>query len=709
MERNHKIFLNHVKKPSMIALQIIFLLLFANQALSKNTSQHSQRKPASNPLKTEFPRVIKLSETISPCENFYGYVCQETIDQFKLRPDRRRHAFAFTDAQDRILDFQKNYLDQLANKNQSVPSKGQKSSPEEIKIESMLKNYYAACMDTKSRASEEIEELKKIIQTQKQTKSKMEWVAKQWEKLKSGEPGYLGLGFRINFDQPKKTDVLIVPTWKFLPEKSYAEIKEVREDLLAFITNFLVEMKKLDPSLPMQDMKKVAELILEHELLVQKMSYSAVEAREAQTKRNFLTREALVKKFPFINLKDLEFLPRETLIQEYNPQSLDLAREVINRYSLEELNWLELFYEGRAYLDFSAPDFFKLRLAFNFKHLGGAEARPALNEECAQSLKAELPSEFDYIILQKMFPNFKREPVEALVGKIRESILTSLRNNQWLTPASKNGAILKIQNAFLRLIAPRTYAEWKLRDHLEFNPRLFHQNNRLISLEDFKKDLSYLTSERDLNSWEGVSTLTANAFYIPNANNFTMLQGILQPPFYSEEQSLVENLAGVGSVIGHELGHSIDDKGSKYNDKGELFEWMKKEDREKFILLTMPLIEQYEKVGLQGKLTLGENIGDLVGVLASFHAAFGDTTKFQSTDWDQHRPDLKKYFINYAKVWCEKQLEGTRLLRIKTGPHSLNEFRVNEIVKHIGAFKEAFQCRENDAMIFPPEKRLKIW
>ena len=185
-----------------------------------------------------------------------------------------------------------------------------------------------------------------------------------------------------------------------------------------------------------------------------------------------------------------------------------------------------------------------------------------------------------------------------------------------------------------------------------------------------------------------------------------MLQGILQYPFYDQKNNEIENLAGVGMVVGHELGHAIDDQGSKYDADGKLRDWMTPKDLKNFKELTKSLVAQYNKAGMNGEFTLGENIGDLVGLTAAYDAAFSSDNKMPEAELKIQK---KNFFLNYARSWCEVQLPGTRELRLKSDPHSLGVARVNEIVKHFVAFKEVFECHDTDPMVLSAEKRVHIW
>jgi putative endopeptidase len=176
----------------------------------------------------------------------------------------------------------------------------------------------------------------------------------------------------------------------------------------------------------------------------------------------------------------------------------------------------------------------------------------------------------------------------------------------------------------------------------------------------------------------------------------------LQPPFYDPEAPEEVNMAAIGSVIGHELGHAVDDKGYTFDYKGRIHPWLKKADEKKFFELAQPLVDQFNRTGGNGKFTLGENIGDLVGLTNAYSVAFPDGSNKPAA--------LKKaFFTQYANMWCEVQKPEIVELRKKIDPHSLGFARTNEQLKQQPGFAEAFTCKSSDPMVLPKNQIVRIW
>jgi len=635
------------------------------------------------PARREFP----INEKINPCENLYEHACSKVIESFKLREDRRRHAFAFSDSAERILEFKKNTLADLAKTETKDP------------IALQLKNYYLSCLNEPARAKEEAVYIAKKQSELEKVQNKKDWMYLHVQRIHSGDPGFMGYWSLDNFDDPRKSDIVISPGYSFLPEKSYAKNEELIKEFEKIAVDFFKAIGVSEPG-------EKAKTVVKYEQDMQNNRLFPAEMRLAYSRRLFVPKEDLLENYPELELKSfLNQLPKKTQIRILNPKAYPFLAKIAKEFTLEELKTIQLFYELYPRIDKSNPGFYDEVFAFRNKFLGGKNKRSELHEECTEMTMHSFGPEMDYTVLPKMFPNFSSAKVAELVGLIKKSIQNSLKKNTWLTPAAKKEAMRKISKAYMRLVAPKTFADWKFLKTADYNPERFLANNDLRDDIKEEREFKYFSELKDIRSWEGVRPLEVNAFYEPSYNQFTMLQGILQYPFYDQNSSLVENLAGVGMVVGHELGHGIDDQGAKYDADGKLREWMSAKDLKRFKELTASLIDQYNKAGMNGEYTLGENIGDLVGLTAAYDAAF-DGKKLSA---EQKKKEQQQFFLNYARSWCEVQLPGVKELRLKSDPHSLGIARVNEVVKHFSGFEEAFNCKSTDPMVLPSDKRVHIW
>jgi putative endopeptidase len=217
-----------------------------------------------------------------------------------------------------------------------------------------------------------------------------------------------------------------------------------------------------------------------------------------------------------------------------------------------------------------------------------------------------------------------------------------------------------------------------------------------------KENLAELTKPVDRSKW-GMPGHMVNACYNPSSNDITFPAAILQKPFYSIDQSVSENLGGIGAVIGHEISHAFDNNGAQFDENGNLSNWWTEKDYKAFENLTNQMIEQFDGIEIHGgkvngKLVVSENIADNGGVAV--------TLEIMHT---LEKPDFQAYFKNWAKVWCRKAKEQYMLYLLSNDVHSPAELRANITPRNFEEWYQAFDVKDTDKMYIEPSKRIIIW
>ena len=219
----------------------------------------------------------------------------------------------------------------------------------------------------------------------------------------------------------------------------------------------------------------------------------------------------------------------------------------------------------------------------------------------------------------------------------------------------------------------------------------------------------------DRTEW-GMLPQTVNAYYNPSKNEIVFPAAILQPPFFGMSADPAVNYGGIGAVIGHEMGHGFDDQGSKSDGTGMLRNWWTDEDREAFDELGNALVEQYNQfcplddgeTCINGRLTLGENIGDVGGLSLAYRAYKLSLDGKEAPVIDGLTGD-QRFFLAWAQVWRSQQREDNARQRLRTDPHSPERFRVNGVVRQMDAWYDAFDVTAEDELYLPPEERVHSW
>jgi putative endopeptidase len=628
------------------------------------------------PARREFP----VNPKISACVDFYEYACSEVNASFKLRPDRSFHDFAFSDSAERLLEAKKTFFKNI-EKDHHLGSRGRQ-----------LQDNYMACMDEADSKQEELSWNQKTIGELAKIKSNQEMQAFLGSKILTGEPAFIEFGIDSNLDNPNKNDAYILTSLQNLPERSYYDNAELMKDYTALIAQTLKDLGQENVE------ARAAAVVAAEKSFAQSYPLPA-EFRTLFVTRTKVSKAQLLERYPALGLKALlAKIPNQTLIRDLAPKNFAAVNEFLSKGDLQTSK--DIYLIKASILDDAYPENFKKWFAFKHKYLGGPPERSDRQERCTKRVAGAFDKEADFVLLPRIFPSFPEAKFKAMAEQVRNSIIAGIEKATWLSPSARLEAQKKMRVARLQLIKPRNDKEWDFNPLATYSRTHQYANSRLLGQNLKRKDLTRMREKRDRNIWD-MSPLTVNAYYSPPDNKFVMPIGILQYPFYDAKMPLASQFGAAGSVIGHELGHGIDDKGSLYDEKGRLHEWFSKDDMAEFKRRGEKLGQQFAAAGQNPELTMGENMGDLVGVSSSYRAMFGKG--------EHSLEEKREFFLGYGRVWCAVRGPGVKELRIKTDPHSLSENRVNQQIKQQPGFAEAFQCKEGDPMALKPSERVVIW
>ncbi len=314
------------------------------------------------------------------------------------------------------------------------------------------------------------------------------------------------------------------------------------------------------------------------------------------------------------------------------------------------------------------------------------------------------------LYVAKYFKPEAKVRMEELVKNLRKAFEIRIKQLDWMSEETKQRALAKLYAFTPKIGYPDT---WKNYDGLEISPNTFYQNMRNAGAWGFQENIAQIGKPVDRTKW-GMTPPTVNAYYSPVMNEIVFPAGILQFPFFDAKADDAINYGGIGGVIGHEMSHGFDDSGSQYDKDGTLRNWWSKEDLAKFKAKTELLGKQFDAytvldtIHVNGKLTMGENIGDLGGLNVAYEA-FKMTKQGKSkTKIDGFTPD-QRFFLAWAQVWRSKTLPETAANLVQTDPHSPAEYRTIGAPVNMDAWYEAFNVKPGDKLYKKPEDRIKIW
>jgi predicted metalloendopeptidase len=332
-------------------------------------------------------------------------------------------------------------------------------------------------------------------------------------------------------------------------------------------------------------------------------------------------------------------------------------------------------------------------------------------KRCVQSTDQALGEAVGPFYVQRAFPPEAKERAVKMVQNLISALHDDLETLSWMSSTTRQRATLKLE-AFMRKIG---YPDkWRDFSALKIDRDSYVANIDRASTFETRRNLAKIAKPVDRTEW-GMTPPTVNAYYNPSMNEIVFPAGILQWPFYDPQADDAINYGGIGVVIGHEMTHGFDDSGAKFDPQGNLKNWWTDEDLVKFKARAQCIIDQFDGFEVQpglhekGKLVTGESIADLGG-LAIAYAAFQKSMqgKPRPPDIDGFTPE-QRFFLGYAQIWAQNVRPEYERQLVITDSHPLGRFRVNGPLSNMPTFAQAFQCKDGDPMVRPPDKRCQIW
>jgi putative endopeptidase len=314
------------------------------------------------------------------------------------------------------------------------------------------------------------------------------------------------------------------------------------------------------------------------------------------------------------------------------------------------------------------------------------------------------------VYVKKHFPPEAKERMVELVGNLIKAYEKSIEELEWMSDETRAQALDKLYKFTPKIGYPDQWRDYSAID-IEADD-LFGNLERAIVAE-YDRQISRQGGPVDRGEW-AMTPQTVNAYYMPPLNEIVFPAAILQPPFFNLEADDAVNYGAIGAVIGHEIGHGFDDKGSTFDGDGVMRNWWTDTDRAEFEKRTAQLIAQYDEYApfddlhVNGEFTQGENIGDLGGISIGL-LAYEMSLNGENPPVIDGFTGVQRVFLGYGQVWRNKSRDEALRQQIMTDPHSPSKYRANGAVRNVPEFYEAFDVVEGDALYLPPEKRVKIW
>ncbi|RGP42053.1 Neprilysin-1 [Altererythrobacter insulae] len=358
-------------------------------------------------------------------------------------------------------------------------------------------------------------------------------------------------------------------------------------------------------------------------------------------------------------------------------------------------------------LDNANFDFFGRTIA------GREEQRPRWKRAIG-TVQSQLGEQLGALYVERYFPPESKARMQTLVGNLKLAMAAALEENEWMTEATLEEAKTKLDGFVPMVGYPDVFETYEGLEIASDDPLANRINTTAWAREDALADLD---KPVDPTEW-GMLPQTVNAYYSPLTNRIVFPAAILQPPFFGGDADPAVNYGGIGAVIGHEIGHGYDDQGSQYDATGTLRNWWQDEDREGFEEFTdkmgeligayCPVQDPDGPVCLRPQQSMGETLGDVVGLQMAYRAYRLSLGSEEAPVIDGLTGD-QRFFLGFAQIWRGMEREESLRNRVMTAPHPPGPFRLNNAVRHLDAWYDAFNVTEEDELYLPPEERIRIW
>ena len=711
---------------------------------SDSPAQHSQPASSSPATDAILAGVLETAHTdtsVRPQDDLFRFVNGQWLATAEIPADRPSSG-AFTTLRDESEAACRQIVEELAEQFSSVASEG--ASKVLSTNRGRVGALYQAFMDEAHLEELGAEPLAEELAPVLGASSKEELARALGEMTPVGFMGVVGADVEVDINDPERYTSWVGQSGLGLPDESY-----YREEAQAPLRQAYVEhVARMMALAGLTDSfgasgEDLAERVMAVETALAKGHWDRVTCRDVEKMNNPMSWQQIVDSAPDLpwdewregiraaarsaGIEQTAFLEEAIVTQ---PDYLPHAAGVWQKTDLEDLKaWVAWHVvHGRASLLSGA--FVEESFDFYGRTLQGTdELRPrwkrgvGLVESCLGEALGE-------IYVERHFPPSHKSAMEALVGRLIEAYHQSISSLEWMSPATRERALEK-----LALFTPKIGYPVRWRDYsaVEVVPGDVLASVRSVERADMAYSLNKLTKPVDRDEWH-MTPQTVNAYYNPTMNEIVFPAAILQPPFFDPQADDAVNYAGIGAVIGHEIGHGFDDQGSTFDGTGKVSDWWTQEDREAFTERTSALISQYDaytpevvvakhrEAGtaqeeiphVNGALTIGENIGDLGGLgiaLKAYSLALADAgiPSVDEAPVIDGLTGLQRFFYSWARIWRSKSRPDYAELLLTVDPHSPAEFRCNGIVRNVDAFYKAFAVDSDDALWLPPNERVSIW
>src|SRR5450631_3926218 len=665
------------------------------------TASAQTEKPLTSFPYTPGLDVTSMDKTADPCVDFYQYSCGGWMKNNPIPGDQARWSVYGKLYQDN-QQFLWGILDQLSKQTSGRNANQQK-----------IGDYFGACMDeaaVNKLGAKPLQPYLDQIAAIQSTKDLPALLAGLHTSLRT-EGLFFNFGSNQDYENSQNVIAFAEAGGLGLPDRDYyTKSDEKSLDIRNMYVNHVQKMFELLGDKP--DVAKVeAAKVMEIETALAKASLTRVERRDPYKlfhKVDFKGLQAMTPDFDWsIYIKDIGLAAQNTfnVMQPAFYAELDKQLKSLN---LEDIKTYLRWHAAHAVAPYLSDDFVNENFNFFSKTLRGVPQLRPRWKRCVTLVDSQLGEALGQEFVARAFSPELKQKALLMTTQIEHAMQEDIAGLPWMSPATKQQALEKMHAIVNKIGYPD---QWRDYSSVDIKANDFVGNVQRATVFETKRDLNKIGKPLDRGEW-GMTPPTVNANYNGQMNDINFPAGELQPPLYDPKMDDGPNYGNTGGTIGHELTHGFDDEGRQFDAKGNLKDWWTKKDADEFIKRATCISDQYsqytvvDEVKINGKLTLGEDVADLGGMILAYNAWKSATAAKKLEPVGGFTPE-QRFFIGFAQWDCGDERPESKRASAITNPHSPEEYRINGVVSNMPEFAKAFSCKAGQPMVRP--QMCRVW